>query len=182
MPRRGAFRILVSAVLSTRTQDQVTAAATARLFRRASTPQALSRLEPADIEPLIYPVGFYRTKARLLPGLARALGSHVPDTMEELLQLPGVGRKVANIVLSQAFGRPAIAVDTHVQRISNRMGLVRAKRPIETERALLRVLPVRYRAEWNHLIVALGQTVCRPARPHCPVCPVRRWCARRNVA
>ena len=181
MPRRNPFRILVSAVLSTRTQDPVTAAAATRLFRRASTPQALGRLKPAAIERLIYPVGFYRTKSKLLPGLARSVARGVPDTMEELLKLPGVGRKVANIVLSQAFGRPAIAVDTHVQRISNRLGLVRTRRPIDTERALTRLLPVAFRAEWNHLIVALGQTICRPARPRCPTCPVRSWCERRGV-
>ncbi|MEO0078878.1 MAG: endonuclease III [candidate division WOR-3 bacterium] len=180
MPRRDPFRVLVSAILSTRTQDSVTAAAASRLFNHAPDPCKLARLRPAQISRLIYPVGFYRTKARLLSHLGRLICSEnngqVPDTLEELLRLPGVGRKVANIVLSQAFGRPAIAVDTHVQRISNRLGLVCTTRPIETERALARILPVAYQAEWNHLIVALGQTVCRPARPRCQVCPVQQWC------
>ncbi len=180
MPRRDPFRVLVSAVLSTRTQDPVTAAAGSRLFGHASDPCKLARLRPAQVSRLIYPVGFYRTKARLLNRLGRILctehSGQVPDTLEELLKLPGVGRKVANIVLSQAFGRPAIAVDTHVQRISNRLGLVCTTRPIETERALMRILPTAYQADWNHLIVALGQTICRPTRPRCPVCPVRHLC------
>lgn len=121
----------------------------------------------------------------MLPGLARLLverwRGRVPRTMAELLTLPGVGRKVANIVLSQGFGLPAIAVDTHVQRISNRLGLVRARTPEQTERALLRIVPRSYQAEWNHLLVGLGQTICRPRQPRCAVCPVRRWCARRGV-
>jgi len=184
MPRRDPFRILVAAVLSTRTQDPVTARAAGRLFRRARTPAALSRLTPRELERIIYPVGFYRTKARLLPVLGRLLRERpdgVPHTMEELLELPGVGRKVANVVLSRAFGLPAIAVDTHVQRVSNRLGLVRTTRPLNTELTLERILPRRYRAEWNHLIVALGQTICRPAVPRCSVCPVRRSCRRRGV-
>jgi len=194
MPRRDPFRILVSAVLSTRTQDPVTAAATARLFREAANPRTLARLSPARIRKLIFPVGFYRTKAKLLPQLARMLvalpdrgrsgqRSHggVPRTMSELLELPGVGRKVANIVLSQGFGLPAIAVDTHVQRISNRLDLVRSSRPMDTERALMGILPRRCWRDWNHLLVALGQTICRPRRPLCPACPVSRLCPKRGV-
>jgi len=185
MPQRDPFRILVSAVLSTRTQDPVTAAASARLFRRASDPNALARLTPAEIRKLIFPVGFYRTKAKLLPRLARMLVEHwrgrAPRTMAELLDLPGVGRKVANIVLSQGFGLPAIAVDTHVQRISNRLGLVRTSRPVDTERALMKILPRRCWKDWNRLLVALGQTVCRPQRPRCPACPVNRLCPKRGV-
>jgi len=184
MPQRDPFRILVTAVLSTRTQDPVTAAAAARLLRRASDPCALARLSPARIQQLIYPVGFYRTKANLLPELARMLVERrddgVPRTMAELLELPGVGRKVANIVLSQGFGLPAIAVDTHVQRISNRLDLVRTSRPIDTERALMEMLPRRRWNDWNRLLVALGQT-CRPLRPLCPVCPVSRLCPKRGV-
>lgn len=185
MPQRDPFRILVSAVLSTRTQDPVTAAASARLFRRASNPRALACLTPTHVQPLIFPVGFYRTKARLLPRLARMLverwRGRAPRTMAELLCLPGVGRKVASIVLSQGFGLPAIAVDTHVQRISNRLGLVRTSRPVDTELALMRVLPRRCWKDWNRLLVALGQTVCRPRRPLCPACPVNRLCPKRGV-
>jgi endonuclease-3 len=185
MPRRDPFRILVSAVLSTRTQDPVTAAASARLFRRASDPRALARLTPARIQKLIFPVGFYRTKAELLPRLARMLverwNGRAPRTMAELLDLPGVGRKVANIVLSQGFGLPAIAVDTHVQRISNRLDLARTSRPVDTELALMKILPRRCWKDWNRLLVALGQTVCRPRRPRCPACPVNRLCPKRGV-
>ncbi len=186
MPQRDPFRILVSAVLSTRTQDPVTAAASARLFVHAPNPRALARLTPARIRKLIFPVGFYRTKARLLPQLARRLISRwngrVPRTREELMELPGVGRKVANIVLSQGFGLPAIAVDTHVQRISNRLELVATRRPLDTEVGLMKILPERYWADWNHLLVALGQTVCRPLRPLCPTCPVNRLCPKCGVA
>lgn len=185
MPRRDPFRILVSAVLSTRTQDPVTAAASSRLFRRASSPRALARLSPAEIRKLIFPVGFYRTKAKLLPRLARMLlerwRGQTPRTMAELLVLPGVGRKVANIVLSQGFGQPAIAVDTHVQRISNRLDLVRTSKPIDTELSLMEILPRRCWKDWNRLLVALGQTVCRPQRPLCPVCPVSRLCPKRGI-
>jgi endonuclease-3 len=185
MPRRGAFRILVSAVLSTRTQDPVTAAASTRLLRSAPTPRALAELDVAAVRRLIFPVGFYRTKARLLPGLARMLlerwGGRVPRTLDELLELPGVGRKVANIVLSQGHGVPAIAVDTHVQRISNRLGLVRTRRPLDTELALMNLLPRNRWLDWNHLLVALGQTVCRPLRPRCGECPVTRLCPKHEV-
>jgi endonuclease-3 len=194
LPQRDPFRILVSAVLSTRTQDPVTAAASARLFQHAATPRALARLSPARIHKLVFPVGFYRTKSKLLPRLARMLvalsdrgsrgqrwDSNVPRTMAELLELPGVGRKVASIVLSQGFGLPAIAVDTHVQRISNRLDLVRTSRPIDTERALMEILPRRRWKDWNHLLVALGQTICRPRMPLCSSCPVSRLCPKRGV-
>ena len=185
MPARGPFRILVGAVLSTRTQDPVTAAAAERLEGAAPDPSALARLKPAAVEKLIYPVGFYHTKARALPELARMLverwQGRVPDTMEELLELPGVGRKVANIVLAGAFGRPAIAVDVHVQRISNRLGIVRTTRPEQTEQALERILPRSVAGRWNVLLVALGQTICRPQRPRCGDCPVERWCRKVGV-
>jgi endonuclease-3 len=185
MPQKDPFRILVSAVLSTRTQDPVTAAASARLFSTASDPRALSRLDPARIRNLIYPVGFYRTKADLLPELARLLVERwcgdVPRTMTELLELPGVGRKVANIVLSHGYDLPAIAVDTHVQRISNRLDLVRTNRPEETELGLMAILPRRFWKDMNQLLVALGQTVCRPRQPLCSVCPLSRLCPKRGV-
>ncbi|MBM3332549.1 endonuclease III [candidate division WOR-3 bacterium] len=185
MPQRTPFRILVSAVLSTRTQDPVTAAAADRLFQVAPDPRALARLSAARIQKLIYPVGFYRTKAKLLPVLSRMLTERwhgqVPRTLAELLELPGVGRKVANIVLSQGFGLPAIAVDTHVQRLSNRLDLVRTSRPVDTERRLMEILPRRAWKDWNRLLVALGQTICRPRQPLCSSCPLSRLCPRRGV-
>jgi endonuclease III len=186
MPQRGAFRVLVAAVLSTRTQDPVTSAAAARLFRHASSPRVLSGLRPARIERLVFPVGFYHTKAKQLPELGRMLverwRGEVPRTMSELLELPGVGRKVASIALSQGFGLPAIAVDTHVQRVSNRLDLVRTSRTEDTERKLMEILPRRLWKDWNHLIVALGQTICRPRRPLCSVCPLSRLCPKRGVS
>jgi endonuclease-3 len=186
MPQRNPFRILVSAVLSTRTQDPVTAAAAARLLRHASDPRALARSSPARIQKLIFPVGFYRTKAKLLPRLARMLvernDAKIPRTMAELLELPGVGRKVASIVLSQGYGLPAIAVDTHVQRISNRLDLVRTLRPVDTERALMGILPRHAWKDWNRLLVALGQTICRPRMPLCSTCPLSRLCPKRGVS
>jgi endonuclease III len=185
MPQRDPFRILVSTVLSTRTQDPVTAAASDRLFQPAPDPRTLAGLDPTRIQKLIFPVGFYRTKAKLLPRLARMLmqrwGGNVPRTMAELLELPGVGRKVASIVLSQGYGLPAIAVDTHVQRISNRLDLVRTSRPMDTERDLMEVLPRRLWKDWNRLIVALGQTICRPRMPLCSTCPLSRHCPKRGV-
>lgn len=186
MPKRDAFRVLVSCILSTRTQDPVTAAASERLLARAPDAAHLARLKPAAIERLIYPVGFYRTKAKLLPDVGRLLldrwQCRVPDTLPELVELPGVGRKVANIVLGQGFGIPAIAVDTHVHRISNRLGLVRTKTPEQTEQALARVLPKHHWIEWNQLLVAHGQTCCRPVGPKCGECPVSRWCRRVGVS
>ncbi|MEO0079412.1 MAG: endonuclease III [candidate division WOR-3 bacterium] len=185
MPRRNRFQLLVTGVLSTRTQDPVTVTAARRLLCRAPDPKALARLRPETVERLIFPVGFYRTKAQLLPRLARMLIANwqgrVPDRFEELVTLPGVGRKVANIVLSQGFGRPAIAVDSHVHRISNRMGLVRTSTPEQTEKELLRVLPKRFWSEWNRLLVALGQTICRPRRPLCSECPIFGLCRRQGV-
>jgi endonuclease III len=183
MPQRDPFRVLVSAVLSTRTQDSTTAQAADRLFRATPDAQALSSLKPTQIERLIYPVGFYHTKARLLPGLGRRIAEwgRVPDTVDELLGLPGVGRKVANIVLANAFRQDVIPVDTHVHRISNRLGLVRTRTPAETEQALMRVLPRRVWREWNYLLVVLGQTVCRPVGPKCGECPILRWCGRIGI-
>lgn len=184
MPARGPFRILVATVLSTRTRDPVTAAAAERLLGAAPDPETLAGLHPEQVERLIYPVGFYHTKARLLPGLARELvrRGRVPNRLEELLELPGVGRKVANIVLNRAWGIAAIAVDTHVHRISNRLGLVRTTTPEATEARLMTVLPRRYWREWNELLVAHGQTVCLPTRPRCRECGVSRWCRKVGVA
>jgi endonuclease-3 len=143
-------------------------------------------LSPARIQTLIFPVGFYRTKAKLLPQLAQMLvaswDGSVPRTMADLLELPGVGRKVASIVLSQGYGLPAIAVDTHVQRISNRLDLVRTSRPADTELRLMEMLPRHAWKDWNRLLVALGQTICRPRVPGCSACPVGRLCPKRGVA
>ncbi|MFA5139812.1 MAG: endonuclease III [Elusimicrobiota bacterium] len=179
------FLVLVSCILSLRTKDPVTEAASERLFGLASTPQALARLPVPSIEKAIYPVGFYRTKARTLRDLSRTLlrehGGKVPDTMEALLAFKGVGRKTANLVLTVGFGKPGICVDTHVHRISNRLGYVRTKTPEETEMALMKKLPERYWLVYNELLVAFGQNVCVPVSPWCSRCGVERWCAKRGV-
>jgi endonuclease-3 len=179
------YRVLVGCILSLRTQDSVTVAASERLFALAPDVDALVRLSRSTIEKAIYPVGFYRTKARQLLEIAeRIRGRHggvVPDSIDALLELPGVGRKTANLVVTVAYARPGICVDTHVHRITNRWGYVRTDSPNETEQALREVLPKRYWIEINRLLVAFGQTVCRPVGPRCEICPVVAWCARRGV-
>jgi endonuclease-3 len=182
---REPFLVLIGCILSLRTKDETTAQAAARLFARARSPQAMIALEPKEIERLIYPVGFYRVKARVIREVCRAIierfAGRVPDTLEGLLSLKGVGLKTANLVLSQAYGKPALCVDTHVHRISNRWGLVRTKTPEQTEKALRAVVPRRYWVEYNGLLVAFGQTICQPVSPHCSRCPISRLCPRIGV-
>ena len=179
------FRVLISTILSLRTKDETTAAASRRLFARAATPQGMLRLRAATIARLIYPVGFYRTKARAILATCRALverfGGAVPRDLDALLTLQGVGRKTANLVLTLGFRAPGICVDTHVHRITNRLGYVRTRVPNETEQALRRKLPAEHWIEINDLLVAFGQHVCRPISPHCTRCPIRGYCARRGV-
>lgn len=179
------FKILISTLLSLRTKDETTTAATARLFSLARSPAQMLQLpEPVIIEA-IYPVGFYRRKAGTIHDICRELinrhQARVPDTLEELLALKGVGRKTANLVVSLGFGRPAICVDTHVHRISNRLGYVAAKTPAQTEQALRSKLPAPYWRDYNTLLVAFGQHVCRPVSPFCSRCPVHDYCDRINV-
>lgn len=178
--RRDPFLTLVGCILSLRTKDQTTGAACARLFARASTPEAMLRLAPRVLERLIYPVGFYRTKARVIHEICRELigrfGGRVPDTIEALLTLKGAGRKTANLVVTEAFGKPGICVDTHVHRISNRWGLVKTNTPEKTELALREMLPRHYWIEYNGLLVAFGQTICQPVSPWCSRCPVEAMC------
>jgi endonuclease-3 len=176
------FHVLVGCLLSLRTKDETTGPASERLFALASTPATLRGLTARRIARAIYPVGFYRTKARTLRRIAGVLldryGGSVPGTLEALLELPGVGRKTANLVLTQGFGKPGICVDTHVHRITNRWGYVRTRAPDDTEAALRRKLPRRYWRQINELLVALGQTICRPISPRCSICPVSCYCAR----
>ncbi len=182
---RDPFRVLVACVISLRTKDAVTAEASARLFAVAETPAAVAALPEARIAKLIFPAGFYRTKARQIRAIARRLsaehGGTVPADRDALLDLPGVGRKTANLVLGLSFRQPAICVDTHVHRISNRLGLVRTKTPAGTEEALERVLPRRYWIEINDLLVTFGQTVCHPTSPRCSTCPLGKRCPRIGV-
>lgn len=180
-----AFEVLVSTILSLRTKDEVTAAAAARLFEKARTPEILLALGEKETARLIYPVGFYPTKARRLMAISRIIiETHqgcVPDTLEGLLALPGVGRKTANLVLVEGFGIPAICVDTHVHRISNRIGYVCTKTPEQTEMALREKLPRSHWIHYNELLVAFGQVICRPVSPFCSRCPVAAMCPRVGV-
>ena len=179
------FRVLISTILSLRTKDETTAVAARRLFAHATTPQTMLRLRAATIARLIYPVGFYRTKARAIRSVCRALlerfGGAVPRALDALLTLHGVGRKTANLVLTLGFRSPGICVDTHVHRITNRLGYVRTRSPDETEQALRRKLPAAHWIEVNDLLVAFGQHLCRPISPHCTRCPIVEYCPRRGV-
>ena len=182
---RTPFTTLVSCVLSLRTQDRTTARASDSLFKVADTPESLVKLSAKKIEGLIYPVSFYRVKARTIREMSSILlerfGGVVPDTLEELLTLPGVGRKTANIVVTLAFHKPGIAVDIHVHRISNRLGYVATRGPDETEMALREKLPGRYWIVLNDLLVAFGQNLCKPLSPHCSICPIASYCDRVGV-
>lgn len=183
--RHDPFLILISTVLSLRTKDDVTAAATERLFRLASTPEEMLERSEEEISKVIYPVGFYRNKARQIHAICRVLierySSRVPDSLEDLLDLQGVGRKTANLVLSLGYGKDAICVDTHVHRISNRLGLVGTKTPEQTEMALQNVLPRHYWSRYNTLLVSFGQRICRPLSPLCSQCPLAELCPRIGV-
>jgi len=179
------FRVLISTVLSLRTQDETTAVASRRLFARADDPATMLRLREATIIKLIYPVGFYRTKARAILAICRALlerfDGTVPCDLDALLTLNGVGRKTANLVLTLGFRAQGICVDTHVHRITNRWGYVRTKAPNDTEQVLRRILPPPHWIEINDLLVAFGQRLCRPISPHCSRCPIVAYCPRRGV-
>ncbi len=182
---RDPFRILIACLLSLRTKDETTRPAAERLFALADTPETLLRLPARQIERTIFPVGFYRTKARVIHGVCRQLierfGVKVPADLDALLSLPGVGRKTANLVVTMGFGLPGICVDTHVHRITNRLGFVRTKTPEQTEWALRAKLPRKYWIELNDLLVSFGQNVCQPVSPKCSICPVRQLCPRIGV-
>ena len=174
------FHVLVGTILSARTKDQTTAEACGRLFRRVHTPGDLRQVPLRELERLIFPVGFYHTKARHLRALPDALdekfGGRIPQTVAELCELPGVGRKTANLVVVLGFDRPGICVDVHVHRICNRLGLIHTKTPFETEMTLRRILPRRYWKTWNSYLVSFGQTQCLPVHPRCEGCPIQKYC------
>ena len=180
------FQILIATMLSARTQDPTTHAASTRLFKAARTPRAMAKLSLREIERLIYPVSFYRNKAEYVKGICQMLverfGGKVPRTMEELLLLPGVGRKTANLVLILGFkSGHNICVDTHVHRISNRLGWVTTKEPEETEQALYRSTNRRWWPYINLYLVTWGQNVCRPVHPRCGDCAIAETCPRIGV-
>jgi endonuclease III len=182
---RSPFRVLIATILSLRTKDTLTAVVAPRLFAAADTPAAMLALGEEQIAGLIYPVGFYRTKARAIRETCALLldryGGRVPDDLDQLLALPGVGRKTANLVLTAGYDLPGICVDTHVHRICNRWGYVETRTPDATELVLRAKLPPEYWKEINMLLVTLGQNICHPTSPRCSVCPVAHWCRRIGV-
>ena len=182
---RNPFHLLVACLISLRTKDEVTDVVAPRLLREAPTPLALSQMPASRIARVIYPVGFYRTKARTLRHVSRVLldqhQGQVPDTLDGLLTLKGVGRKTANLVLTLGFGKAGICVDTHVHRISNRLGFAKTSAPDDTEQVLRARLPLRWWIPVNDLLVAFGRTHCKPISPLCSTCPVRALCHRVDV-
>jgi endonuclease-3 len=183
--QRQPYRVLISTLLSLRTLDQTTAKASQRLFALADTPQAMLTLDRQTIERAIYPVGFYRNKAVQILEISQRIldefGGRVPDDIDSLMTFHGVGRKTANLVLAEGYGIPAICVDTHVHRISNRWGYVKTKDPLATEMALRKKLPREYWIEYNPTLVALGQHLCKPTSPICSTCAVAQLCKRVGV-
>jgi len=181
----GPFPILISTILSLRTKDEVTAKAAERLLALARTPEEMLKLSEGKIIKAIYPVGFYRTKAKTILHISKELIDRfhlrVPDTIEQLLTLKGVGRKTANLVVALGYNKEGLCVDTHVHKISNRLGYVRTKTPEETEYALRKKLPSKYWLRYNTLMVAFGRHVCVPISPFCSRCPVFAYCDRVNV-
>jgi endonuclease-3 len=179
------YQILIATILSLRTKDTLTGQVAPRLFELASTPYQMVTNTPDEIERVIYPVGFYRNKARSILAISHTLiedyDGVVPDDLNELLKLPGVGRKTANLVITEGYGKPGICVDTHVHRISNRWGYIQTKAPDETEFALRDKLPPEYWIEYNGLLVSMGQNLCAPISPWCSKCPVAGMCPQKGV-
>lgn len=180
------FLVLISCLISLRTKDEVTEAASRRLFAVARTPQQMLNVPQAKLRKLIYPAGFYKTKSERIHQICQHLigrfRGRVPETLEELLTLPGVGRKTANLVMTLGHGKPGICVDVHVHRISNRLGYVKTKDPNTTEMELRKKLPKRYWMEYNALLVSFGQALCRPLSPWCSRCPVESHCKKVGVS
>ena len=179
------FFILCITIISQRTKDEVTDEVANKLKERIKKPEDLLSIPEEELEKLIFPAGFYRNKAKILKEIARTIlnryGGKVPQTLEELLSIKGIGRKTANLVLSQGYGKLAICVDTHVHRISNRLGLVMTKNPEETEFALRKIMPKKYWKYYNGLMVSFGKTICKPVSPFCSRCPLRCLCPRAGV-
>lgn len=182
---RDPFRVLIACVLSLRTKDKTTAEASRRLFALAHTPRTMLKLPLRRIEKAIYPVGFYRNKAKQIKDICRRLlseyGGRVPDSIDELLTLNGVGRKTANLTVTVGYNKPGICVDIHVHRISNRWGYVKTKTPAETEEALRKKLPAQYWITYNDLLVPYGQNLCQPVSPWCSKCKLVKYCDQVGV-
>jgi endonuclease III len=186
MQTKDPFKVLVSTILSARTKDECTTEVCDRLFRVVGEPSDLDLLTQKQLEKLIFPIGFFRTKAKhlkMLPAALNALfGGKIPDGIDDLCRLPGVGRKTANLVRAVAFNKPAICVDVHVHRICNRLGLLKTETPFETEMKLRKILPEKYWITWNAYLVSYGQTICRPVGPKCGQCGIYKYCARVGVS
>ncbi|HOE93571.1 MAG TPA: endonuclease III [Methanofastidiosum sp.] len=182
---RDPYKVLISCILSLRTKDEVTKKASIKLFEHASTPNEMINLTEDDIKILIYPVGFYKTKAKRIIEMSHKIledyNGIVPDTIDELLKLKGVGRKTANIVITLGYAKLGICVDTHVHRISNRWGYVKTKNPTQTEFVLREKLPKEYWIEYNDILVTYGQNVCVPISPKCSICPIEKYCPKIDV-
>lgn len=182
---RDPFKVLISCILSLRTKDETTAAASRRLFKIADNPLNMLKIKKAVLEKTIYPVGFYRTKTQNIKSICKILLSkyngRVPDEIDELLKLKGVGRKTANLVVTLGYNKPGICVDTHVHRISNRLGYTKTATPEKTEFELRKKLPQRHWITYNDLLVTFGQNLCRPISPHCSTCPIIKYCGRVGV-
>ncbi len=176
------YLVLICCILSLRTNDKTTIGATKRMLELGSTADEISKLDVETLSRAIYPVGFYQNKAEQIINLSKILiekyNSKVPDSIDELIKFKGVGRKTANLVLTKGFNKPAICVDVHVHRISNRLGYVKTKTPDETEFALRKILPKKYWIDFNTLLVTLGQNICKPQRPKCGDCPISKFCAK----
>jgi endonuclease-3 len=183
--KRNPFMVLVSCILSLRTRDKVTASASDSLFKLAHTPEVFFKLEPEKVEKAIYPVAFFRNKTVTLFNLCRVLidkyDGKVPESLDELLQLKGVGRKTANLTITLGYDKLGICVDIHVHRVANRWGYVETKSPDETEIALRRKLPKRYWKEFNNLLVSFGQNICKPKSPYCSKCSIKKYCSQIGV-
>ncbi len=179
------FLVLISCMLSLRTKDATTLLASQRLFALAQTPKEMLKLTAQHIEKVIYPVGFYKTKAQRILGICRDIlekfYGQVPSDMDTLLTMKGVGRKTANLVMTEGFNLPAICVDTHVHRISNRLGYLQTKSPEATEMVLRKQLPLKYWGEYNALLVTWGQNICKPISPFCSRCDIKNDCAKVGV-
>ena len=180
------FTVLISCILSLRTKDEVTEKAAARLLKKHNTPEKILQLSEKQIQKLIYPVGFYKTKAKRIKEISKTLineyNSKVPEDFKELLKLKGVGRKTANIVMTYGHKKQGyLAIDTHCHRIPNRIGWIKTKTPDETEKQLKKILPKKYWMEFNHLLVKFGQTICVPVSPFCSKCPIEKHCKKIGV-
>ena len=180
------FTVLISCILSLRTKDEVTEKAATRLLKKHNTPEKILQLSEKQIQKLIYPVGFYKTKAKRIKEISKTLineyHSKVPENFDELLKLKGVGRKTANIVMTYGHKKQGyLAIDTHCHRIPNRLGWIKTKTPDETEKQLKKILPKKYWMEFNHLLVKFGQTICVPVSPFCSKCPIEKHCKKIGV-